>query len=360
MMELSRSQTKSLEFRFSKLIKYLYILIPLAIAGNFIYIIVGTKRDVLSGLIKFNILYLALAAMLASVPWLTQSIALVLWSRLFKKQLSLVQAYQTVISTELGGAIAPVIIGGGYIKLGFLLRYGFAPGEATMITLLGTIADGAFFFITLPLALIMSGGWNHPVIAIIKYNLVSHWRIAAIVLIAICIIILIARKLIWKDTEQLLPNAEYKIKKTEKGFWFKIRIFIDELYAAAKFVAISGKGIFALATAILGIGWCCRYCAISALVLGLGYHADPVLFFLLQWVVFSAATLIPSPGGIGSAELSFALVYNGLVPSGLIPILTGAWRFVTFYMIIAIDALMLTIMGFGNLRSKPGKMIAKE
>ena len=340
-------QFKPFQLKFSKILKYIFILIPLAIAGNIIYIIVGTKHQILSELGNFNIFYLALAVILAVVPWITQSIALILWSSLFKKRLAPMQALKAVMATELGGAIAPVIVGGGYVKLGLLINYGFAASEATMITFLGTFADGVFFLLTLPLALVLSGAWSHPVIKIIKTNLVLHWHTAAVVVMGIFIIILILRKLIWGNNITVLPDDKNNQKVGLARLWFKVQSFVIELFEAASFVARKGKRIFAAAVGVLGIGWCCRYCAVSALAFGLGYHADPVLFFLLQWVVFSASTIIPSPGGIGSAELSFALVFNGLVPSGLIPILTGAWRFVTFYMLIALDALILTYLGLG-------------
>jgi uncharacterized membrane protein YbhN (UPF0104 family) len=56
-------------------------------------------------------------------------------------------------------------------------------------------------------------------------------------------------------------------------------------------------------------------------------------------------TAIPTPGAIGGAEISFAIVYSGIVPPGIIPILTVAWRFTTFYILIAVGAIFLTITG---------------
>jgi uncharacterized membrane protein YbhN (UPF0104 family) len=55
--------------------------------------------------------------------------------------------------------------------------------------------------------------------------------------------------------------------------------------------------------------------------------------------------MIPTPGAIGGAELSFGLVYSGIVPAGVVPLLTGVWRFITFYLIIAVAAIILAITG---------------
>jgi glycosyltransferase 2 family protein len=351
-MKIPSFQIRTAGFTFARVIKYLSILIPLAIAGNILYIIIVTKQSVFSQLTNFNIPYLTLAVLLSFVPWFTQSTALFFWSKLFNKRLKPAQAFKTVLATELGGAIVPVAVGGGYVKLGFLLNYGFTVGEATMVTLLGVIADGAFFIIALPLALLFSGAWEYPVIRIIKGNVVSHWQMVLIIVLIICTALFVIKRLIWKNIRSETADDSPKKNKGIIRWWSWFKRFLIDLNTAAKFAAKNGKGTFAAASMVLGIGWCCRYGAISALVLGLGHKADPVLFFLLQWVVFSASSLLPTPGGIGSAELSFALIYDGLVPSELIPILTGAWRFITFYMIVASGALILTLMGVGSPRKK--------
>lgn len=328
-----------------QLIKYLSILLPLAMCGNVIYIIVAGEPEMIARLAAFNLFYLFLGIIMAFVPWLTQSTGIRLWAKLFRKDLTSRQALRTVLATDLGGAIAPTMLGGGYLKIAFLMGYGFTGSEAALVALLGTLVDGVFFAIAIPLAIIWSRAWDNPSVAIVWRSLVSHWQIIVAAGIVVIMAIWVARIVrSWKG--QRIPDSEAVLE----GNWLarirgRVRRFWADMCAASGFVWRAGKGTFAACVAIVGLGWCCRYGAISALVAGLGFHADPVLFFILQWVVFSATTLIPTPGGIGGAELSFGLVFHGLVPFEIIPILTGAWRFVTFYMTIAAGALTLALTG---------------
>ena len=68
----------------------------------------------------------------------------------------------------------------------------------------------------------------------------------------------------------------------------------------------------------------------------------------MQWVVFTLMTLFPTPGAVGGAEVSFALIFRGIVPTGVIPLLTTAWRFLTFYLIMVAGAGIIVLFGVGR------------
>ena len=46
-----------------------------------------------------------------------------------------------------------------------------------------------------------------------------------------------------------------------------------------------------------------------------------MLFFLLQWVIFTVMVFVPTPGASGGAEAAFLLVYSALLPVRIIGIL---------------------------------------
>src|SRR5690606_37698517 len=69
-----------------------------------------------------------------------------------------------------------------------------------------------------------------------------------------------------------------------------------------RLIAVRGKSRFALSMTLTAIQWTARYSVISALVAFLGVPVDPVLFWLLQWVVFTLMAFIPTPGAAGGAE----------------------------------------------------------
>ena len=90
---------------------------------------------------------------------------------------------------------------------------------------------------------------------------------------------------------------------------------------------------------LTAIQWVARYSIISVLIAFLGAPVQPVLFWLLQWVVFTLAAFIPTPGAAGGAEAAFFLIYSPFVPAGILGLATAGWRFFTFYLLLGLAAL---------------------
>ena len=345
------TQSSIKDFNLHQIFRSLAIIIPLAIAGNIIYILIISKPHILKDLVEIHSGYLLLAVFLVFVPWFTHAARLLLWSWAFNKGLKPIEAIKTAVVTDLGSGITPTSTGGGYFKLVFLIGYGFAPGEATLLTFLGTIEDALFFAVALPAAIILSRAWSNPLVKTATTNLISHWPVvvAAVLILAVIYFVFIREK-----NKSSIGKQETDFKRP--GFVERIRLLIhkyeNQFLSALTFVVKNGKGTFGICTLLSGLGWVCRYGAISALVLGLGLKADFVLFFLLQWVIFTTMTLIPTPGAVGGAEVTFALVFTGIVPPAVLPLLVGAWRFVTFYMLIAIGAIFMAVTGAGPTISR--------
>lgn len=333
---------------FNKILKIVSILIPLAIAGNVIYAIIASEPGILEMLGRFRPGYLLLAMAMVLVPLVTHSLRMWLWARTFKQELKPSQAFKTSLAAEIGSAATPTMVGGGYIKLLFLIGYGFSPARATLITALGTIEDITFFALALPPVIYFSHAWNNPYVINAVKNFVAHWPVVAGAIIALLIIAIILKKL---NSGGIEKSGEIMARQS---LWAKIigriKNFQNDLGTASKYVVKQGKGTLAVCTVLGGIGWTSRYAAINALILGLGLPVDPLLYTLLHWVVFSTMTLIPTPGAIGGAEVSFAIIFSGIIPSSAIPVMTGVWRFVTFYMAIAGGAIYLAITGLGFVR----------
>ena len=322
------------------------IIIPLAITGNIVYILLSTQQAVIGQLLQINWGYLALAILLAFIPWFTHSARTLLWANRLGRNIKPIQAFKVAIATEIGSAVTPTSTGGGYIKLGLLSLYGLNGGEATLITLLGSIEDAIFFIIAIPLAAFISSAWANQGLRAAIESLISHWP--WIIVFAGVILILYLILFRWRSTLSFKKPDEESIKPSLLSrIRGKIGKFKREFQIASRFVATKGKGTLAACVLISGLGWCCRYGAISALALGLGLDVDPILFFLLQWVVFTAMAVIPTPGAIGGAEISFAAIYIGIFPAAVMPVIIGAWRFVTFYLLVMAGGIFLAIAGPG-------------
>src|SRR5690606_194930 len=83
-----------------------------------------------------------------------------------------------------------------------------------------------------------------------------------------------------------------RIRRSFHGTWTDAK----QVY---RLIRYNGKARFALSLSLTAIGWICRYSVISALVAFLGAPVQPVLFWVLQWVVFTLAAFLPTPGAAG-------------------------------------------------------------
>jgi uncharacterized protein (TIRG00374 family) len=102
-----------------------------------------------------------------------------------------------------------------------------------------------------------------------------------------------------------------------------------------------GKLRAACTLSLTAVQWICRYTVIAALLAAFGLEAAPLTQILLQWVVFTAGTLVPTPGGATAVESAFAIVYHPFVPGPLLGTVTVAWRFLLFYLPLALDGILL-------------------
>ena len=335
------------EFNFRHILRIISILIPLAVIGNITYAVIGSESGIWEKLSQYRVGYLFLAAVLVLIPLGCHTLRLMLWSRKFEVKLTATQSLKTALIADIGSAATPTIIGGGYLKLLFLIGYGFTPARATLLMVLGTIEDILFFSMALPVVIYFTHAWNNQYVLAAVGNLISHWPMIAGLAVGIMLLIYFYR---WKKNRHKKQRQENS-KEAKEGLWDRIigrfKHYKDDFTSAVRFVLREGKSTLILAMVISGIGWSCRYFAINALILGLGYEVDPLLYTLLHWVVFSTMTMIPTPGAVGGAELSFALVFSGLLPSSIIPVMTGVWRFITFYMEIALGSVYLAVVGPG-------------
>nr|MBA2670624.1 flippase-like domain-containing protein [Gemmatimonadota bacterium] len=95
---------------------------------------------------------------------------------------------------------------------------------------------------------------------------------------------------------------------------------------------------------LTAIQWSCRYSVISALIAFLGAPVQPVLFWVLQWVVFSIMAMIPTPGAAGGAEAAFFFIYSAFLPERVIGLATAGWRFLTFYLLLGLAAILFFLL----------------
>lgn len=312
-------------------------MIPLGVLGNLAFSLAATDPRVWGSLGHFPKRYLLLAALLAFTPWLTNTLRLLLWTRFLGTDLGLSDSFRITLATQLGSAVTPTATGGEVIRMGLLVERGVSPGVAFSITTLASLEDGLFFLLSLPAALLVlsstrlpplpglgaAGGGVLRVLLIGGASLLALWLLWRLVVLG-----------------RLGERPRVVGLRWTAATRRRIRAGWTETRQAWRLIVRRGKRRFALTFMLTAVQWSARYSVITALAAFLGAPVDPFLFFGLQWLVFTLMSFVPTPGAAGGAEGAFLLVFGGVLPAEIIGIATAGWRFLTFYLQLALGALL--------------------
>jgi uncharacterized protein (TIRG00374 family) len=335
-------QTSWIDALFRKLL----FLIPLGVMGNVAFVLFATDGSLFRSEVHFAPGYILLAMLLSITPWFTGSLRMLLWSGFLGNKLRYQEAFRIVLGAELGAAISPPLIGGGAVKAGMLMQKGFSGGTALSLTMLESMEDGLFFLFMVPLALTLSSSWDLPVIQ----NLLSGIPPASLRMflagsVVVCgAVLALAHPRCRAVVMRFSPAARLatKIEAASHNFIRSWRTII-----------FNGKSVFTLTFTLTAIQWICRYSIISLLFMSLGLPARPVLFMALQVVVFALLSFIPTPGGAGGAEALFYLLYQPFLGADSIGVVTAGWRFITFYFLLLLAAILFLVMKNAKQGSMP-------
>jgi glycosyltransferase 2 family protein len=323
------------------------LLLPLGVLANLGYTLLATDRALLGALGELPRAYLLVALALTLTPWLTGSLRLLVWSRFLGYRIPFRELLRMTLVVDLGAAVSPTAIGGEAFRWGMLMRRGVPPGEAASLALLPKVEDAVFFFgFALPLALVIARPWELPAVAASTRLLSTN----ALTVLGIAALLALLGWLLLRSA--LLGHAGVRLQRGGVRRWGRMRRRLrsagGEALGVVRLVLRRGKLRFALTLLLTAAHWIGRYSVIMALAMFLGVPFDPVLFWLLQWVVFTIMSFVPTPGAAGGAEVAFTAVYATLLPAGVIGIATAAWRLFTFYAPVALAALLFPLLGRGQ------------
>lgn len=338
----------ALEARTNTLFGKLVFLIPLGIIGNLIFSFAVTDRAMVRSVVHVAPGYFVLAALLSLVPWFTGSLRLFIWSGFLGGKIRYWDMFRIAISAELGAAVSPPLIAGSAVKISMLMRRGFTGGAALSLSVLESLEDSIFFIIMVPIALTLSSSWGLPAVQDGMKGLgnPSLWVLLAGIAAVLCIVTALVRR----RSERWIRKAP--VLRTLAG---TIRSSYGNFITTFHIIVLRGKSIFALTMALTSFQWLCRYSVISLLLAGMGIPARPLLFMALQVIVFALITFIPTPGGAGGAEAVFSLLYRAFLPAGAIGVVTAAWRFLMFYFLVLVAAVLFLLFRRGP-QETPGAM----
>lgn len=340
-----------------RLFRTTLVIIPLGVIGNIVLSLMTTDRELLGTLGQLSHGYLLFALALGILPWFTNALRLLIWTRFLGHRLAFRDAFEITLGTDLGAAVSPTAVGGGFFKWGMLVQRGVTPGTAASLATVAPIEDAVFFAIALPIAIYFTASWDHPVLAAAASELTANLLPVLVGTAAIALVSWLAVRMVVGGTlgRRTQRRGLRVMRRTRSG----IRGTLQDARSVYRLIGADGKARFALTLSLTAIQWVARYSIISVLIAFLGAPVQPVLFWLLQWVVFTLAAAIPTPGAAGGAEAAFYVIYSPFVPSGLMGLATAGWRFFTFYLLLLLAAFVYIAIG-GLRRTDPRGVMAVD
>jgi len=300
-------------------VRSLKILLPLGIGAHLGITLWTTDPDSAASLLGISPAWLALALVLAFLPWLTNGLRLWNWLRWEGERRSLGDCLRVAVASEVGAAVTPTAVGSASVKTAMLNARGLPLPRALSLTGMGSLEDGLFFALAMPAMLVASGVWHDGALG----QLVDVGARAVETPVRASIAAAIT-------AGALLVFARTRWGRSVGGVLCRSWL---------EWHALLGRALtrhpFAWSTNLLlaAIQWVARYSVFTALLHGLGLEIDPVRGLVLQWLCFTFMAVIPTPGAMGGAELVFLTLFAGEVPAEVLPLVMGAWRMTTFYLL---------------------------
>jgi uncharacterized protein (TIRG00374 family) len=265
------------------------------------------------------------------------------------QQLTWRQAFSVIMLWEFASALAPGMLGGGFVFAIFILnRERINMGRSITAIMLSSFQDGVFLAIMAPLVYFTIG--RERLFSTLDVNNLSpvtfgegfyytFWAVYFIILaykIFVAYALFINPRFIkwllikmfslpvlrrWKrnalETGNQLVIASNGLKNKSRKFWIH-----------------SFGGTF--------LSWSARYTIVNCLILA--FHNVPVdnyIIFARQVIMGIIILFSPTPGGSGLAEFMFADFLGEFIPKGLSASLGLLWRLISYYPYLFIGAIIL-------------------
>jgi uncharacterized membrane protein YbhN (UPF0104 family) len=284
---------------------------------------------------------LLLAGLIAFVPMLANSLRFALWSRFLGLGLGFRGGLKVVTGTMVTNSITPSAAGGVPIKVLFLIAEGVPARRAATLISLQTAEDTLVMTSLAALCLALSGfqlfdffAREAGLVNEIETDLAVIAGVAGSVLVLLAGLAgLLAAGLLGK---RLRARAGALIARARDFGGHVVRDWVGVLRR--------GKGI-ALANLMLALAqWLARFSMAGIVLAAFGQEWRPALYWLLQYLVQSVSSVVPTPGGAGGAEAGFLLLFAPFVAAGVLVAAMSTWRLIFFYLPLTGAALVFFLL----------------
>ncbi len=331
--------------------RFIWVL-PVTAAVSVGFTLVTTDGEQLLQLRNFALPFLAAAALLRLVPWVTKTLRLTNWLRFRGHPMSLGEAFRLTVTSELGSLISPTVVGGEPIKAGMLYARGISLGESTSLTTVEAVENITLYAIGAPILLFFV---SRRVFRRLGAELSSQAEGGAAALSGVWLYLLIAVVLGAVATGLIIAKRRGLLTRLV----VKLRLFGRDFLRLYREMIRAGKLRFAGNLVLAAVHWAARYSVVTALAFSLGYQVDPLTVILLQWILFAVMMVVPTPGASGGAEAAFLILFSGILPAEAIGTILIGWRFVDYYLVSIIALAVVSMAGVGP-NNKGGVMTEEQ
>lgn len=272
---------------------------------------------------------LALAGVLVFVPMLANALRLAIASRFLGIGLRFGGSLRVITGAILANSVTPSAMGGMPIKALFLIGEGVEARRAVSLISFQAAEDALCLFGLASLAATYAGFALTDFLSAdpdAARRAGQNLRIAAMILagaVAAAMAIGVLARAGWLGL---------RLRAVLGRIGRRARLSLAMVTQDWRALLRRGKAVALLNLAIASVQWSVRFSIAGLVLKAFGTAWQPALFWLLQYLVQSISSAVPSPGGVGGAEAGFLLLFAPFVePAVLLPSMS-MWRLLFFYL----------------------------
>jgi hypothetical protein len=272
---------------------------------------------------------LALAGLLVFVPMLANALRLTIASRFLGIDLGFGGALRVMTGTILANSVTPSAVGGVPIKVLFLIGEGVEARRAVSLISFQAAEDALSLFGLAALAATLTGFALTDFLAADQDaagRAAQSLRIAAMILGGAGAVAVVTGGLVQAGL------LGVRLRAALGGLLRRLRLSLAMVARDWGVLLRRGKAVALINLVLAGVQWSVRFSIAGLVLSAFGTAWQPALFWLLQYLVQTISSAVPSPGGVGGAEAGFLLLFAPFVePAVLLPAMS-MWRLLFFYL----------------------------
>lgn len=299
------------------------------------------NEETIGYILNFNVFFLFLAIVFRLIALTIWGLRIRVLAGSLGYRVPLPYCINMVLAGLLAGTITPGQAGGEPVRVHELYRSGVKLGDAAGVVIIERVLDGVILTVmgVILMTLLAQFFWSSFSPALFVLVIVAWIFMISFLLIPFLAIKypVMTKRAFMRIVHWLVPKFSWWSASSESLVNLADRE-IDNLFGSmVRFTGTARTGLLG-GTIATGLFWITEFLVASVIMMGLGLSPAVIESFFFQ-ILIAIVNMIPlTPGSSGVVELSTSSLYALLIPTGTIGIFVLLWRFVTFYLNIALGA----------------------